>query len=104
MKATSASGTAILGVITNAANSSPAISGQTNGSGPALRATQTGSNGNAVLGQILSASNPAAAVRGAGSGPRSTPLGSMCTGAPNVCRASAASPAHLTTKPVSSAP
>jgi hypothetical protein len=67
VKATSASGTPIVGVITNAANAAPAVNGTTNGSGPAVRGTQSGGTGSALYGQISSAKNVSPAVRGAGS-------------------------------------
>jgi hypothetical protein len=67
VKATSTSGTPILGVITNTSNASPAVSGTTSGSGPAVRGAQSGKPGSAISGQVSNAKNSSAAVLGTGS-------------------------------------
>jgi hypothetical protein len=67
VKATSTSGTPIVGAITNTANASPAVTGSTNGTGPAVRGTQSGKSGSAISGQVSNAKNNSAAVLGTGS-------------------------------------
>jgi hypothetical protein len=70
VKATSASGTPIHGEITNASNASPVVYGSTNGSGPAVKGSQTGA-GYGAYSQIANAANSRPAVYGTtnGSGP-----------------------------------
>jgi hypothetical protein len=76
VKATSAEGTPILGVITNASNASAAVSGNTNGSGPAVRGSQTGT-GYGLSSQIANSANSRPAVFGATNGSGSAVQGTQ---------------------------
>lgn len=94
---TSVTGTPVLGVVTNAANGSPAVSGSINGTGAALRGAQTGT-GYGVSVQITNTSNGhpcvlattnglSPAVRGVQAGPSRSALSGHVSGASNATAA-----------------
>jgi hypothetical protein len=67
VRATSVSGTPIVGEISTAANASPAVSATTKGSGPALKGTQSGT-GYGLYSQIANTANSRGAVYGTTNG------------------------------------